>query len=70
MPSLLMLMRHSPFGLPGSGVFCESLVARLRLGSGWWKYQYKVAHSIMAIWRVGEEAGLKSLLEGLDMDDM
>ncbi len=39
-------------------------------GSGWWKYQYMVTHSIMAICLVGLAAGLKSLLLGLLMLEM
>jgi hypothetical protein len=69
-PSLLMFMRHSPFGFPASAVFLESAFVTCSVGSGWWKYQYSVAHSIMAIWRVGEAAGLNSLLLGFDMEEM
>lgn len=52
-PSRLILILHSPFGLPASGVPSEADVTNCGLGSGWWKYQYKVAHNIIAIWRVG-----------------
>ena len=69
-PSLLMLILHSPFGFPASAVFLDSELVTCSVGSGWWKYQYRVAHSIIAIWRVGDAAGLKSLLLGLEMEDM
>ena len=36
----------------------------------WWKYQYNVAHSIIAICLVGDVAGLKSTLLGFEMEDM
>ena len=36
----------------------------------WWKYHHRVAHSIMAIWRVGELAGLKSLLLGFEIEEI
>jgi hypothetical protein len=48
----------------------EAWVVSVVDGAGWWKYQYRVAQSIMAIWRVGLAAGLNSLLEGLEMDEM
>jgi hypothetical protein len=69
-PSLLMFMRHSPLGLPASAVFFESAFVTCSVGSGWWKYQYSVAHSIIAIWRVGDAAGLNSLLLGFEMDEI
>jgi hypothetical protein len=69
-PSLFMLMRHSPSGLPASGVSLDSSFVTWRGGSGWWKYQYSVAHNIIASCRVGELAGLKSLLLGSDIDEM
>lgn len=68
-PSRLMPMRHSPRGFPESGVALEASVSSVACGSGWWKYQYSVTHSIMAIWRVGLAAGLESLL-GLEMEEM
>ena len=48
----------------------EASVCRICEGAGWWKYQYKVTHSIMAICRVGLAAGLKSLLAGVDTEEM
>jgi len=65
-----MLMRHSPRGLPSSAVLADSAVVMRVSGSGWWKYQYNVAHSIMAICRLADVAGLKSLLLGLEMEEM
>jgi hypothetical protein len=69
-PSLVMLIFQSPLGLPQGGVSLEASVSRTWEGSGWWKYQYRVTQSIMAIWRVGLAAGLNSLLEGLAIDEM
>lgn len=69
-PSLLMRTRHSPRGLPAAGVNREASVVRADGGAFWWKYQHSVTHSIMATCRVGLAAGLKSWLEGLDMDEM
>lgn len=70
MPSRLMLMRHSPFGRPLVGVKLEAAVSKCRSGSGSWKYHHMVAHSIMAIWRVGDVTGLKSLEGGLTIYEM
>jgi len=70
MPSRLMLILHSPFGFPASAVFFDIALVTWRFGSGWWKYQYRLAHSIMAIWRVGEAAALNSLLLGFDIEEM
>ncbi|KAG7152102.1 hypothetical protein HYQ46_012071 [Verticillium longisporum] len=69
-PSRLTLMRHSPLGLAPSGVCFDASVVRYGWGSGWWKYQYRVTQSIMAICLVGLAAGLKSLLEGFEMEEM
>lgn len=69
-PSLLILMRHSSFGLPLSGVNAEASVKTWGFGGSLWKYQHNVAHSIMAICRVGEALLLKSVLAGWDMEDM
>lgn len=69
-PSLLMFMRHSPLGLPKSGVFFEASVVRNGEGVVWWKYQYKDAQSIIAICLVGLVGALKSWLEGFEMEDM
>ena len=35
----------------------------------WWKYQYSVAQSIIAICRDGEDGGLNSLLLGLEIEE-
>lgn len=71
MPSRLMLTRQSPFGRPSGGVEEEAGVAGWwGEGAGWWKYHHSVAHSIMAIWRVGEALGLNSEEEGLLMEEM
>ena len=40
------------------------------MGADWWKYQYNVIQSIMAMCLVGLVAGLKSLLLGLLMLEM
>lgn len=45
--------------------------AATRVGIGTrWKYHHKVAHSIIAICRVGDVAGLKSVLLGFEMEEM
>ena len=69
-PSRLILMRHSPLGLPASGVFFDCSVFKYGDGSCRWKYQYRDAHNIIAICRVGLAGALKSLLEGFEIDDM
>lgn len=69
-PSRLIFMRQSPRGFPTSGVLFDAFVTRYGDGSFKWKYQYREAHSIMAICRVGLVGVLKSLLEGLEMEDM
>jgi hypothetical protein len=43
MPSLLMCIFQSPRGRPSSAVRAESAVMSRSSGSGWWKYQYRVA---------------------------
>lgn len=48
----------------------DAAVSTCRSGSGSWKYHHRVAHSIMAIWRVGEVTGLKSLVGGLTIYEM
>ena len=69
-PSRLMRMRHSPRGRASGGVPRDSLVSRYGSGSGCWKYQYRVIHIIRAIWREALAGGRKSLLEGLEMEEM
>lgn len=69
-PSRLIFMRHSPFGFPVSGVFFDSSVVKNGAGSFRWKYQYSDAHNIIAICLVGLVGALKSLLEGIEIDDM
>lgn len=69
-PSLLILMRQSAFGLPLSGVFFEASVVTKGDGSGWWKYQYRVAQSIMATSLVGLAGALKSLEFGKEIELM
>jgi hypothetical protein len=48
----------------------EASVVNVADGGSWWKYQYRVTQSIMAIWRLGLAVGLKSWFEGRDMDEM
>lgn len=70
-PSLLIFILQSPLGLPSAAVYFEfSFAGRVLEGAGWWKYQYRVIHRIIAIWRVGDAAGLKSAEEGFDMEEM
>lgn len=69
-PSLLTFSLHSPFGLAPCGVLLEASDISSRLGGGRWKYQFRVAHSIIAICRVGLVGALKSLLEGFDIEEM
>jgi hypothetical protein len=69
-PSRLIFIRHSPLGFPTSGVLFDASVVRYGDGSFKWKYQYREAHSIIAICRVGLVGVLKSLLEGFDIEDM
>ncbi len=69
-PSLLILMRQSIFGLPNSGVKADSSVRTCGLGDSLWKYQHSVAQSIRAICLVGDAVLLKSVLEGMDMEVM
>jgi hypothetical protein len=69
-PSRLIFMRHSPLGFPASGVFFDASVVIYGEGSFKWKYQYSDAHSIIAICLVGLVGALKSLLEGLEMEDI
>ena len=63
-------MRQSAFGFPLSGVFFEASVVTKGEGSVWWKYQYRVAHSIMAICLVGLAGALKSSVLGKDIELM
>jgi hypothetical protein len=65
-----MLILHSPFGLPASAVLFDVGFVIWSVGSGWWKYQYRLAHNIMAIWRVGDAAALYSLLLGFDIEEI
>lgn len=57
-PSRLIRMRHSPFGFAAAGVRRDCLVSRNGEGSGCWKYQYSVIHTIKAIWRDALACGL------------
>ena len=70
MPSRLMPILHSPLGFPASAVFFDMAFVTCSVGSGWWKYQYNVAHSIIAMCRVGEAAALYSLLLGFDTEEI
>lgn len=69
-PSLRILMRQSAFGRPGSGVWEEAEVVRCGDGGSLWKYQHRVAQSIIATWREGDAGVLKSLLEGTETEEM
>ena len=66
-PSLLIFMRHSPLGRASFGVSFDSSVVRNCSGSFKWKYQYRVAQSIIAISRVGLVEAWKSLGLGFDI---
>lgn len=69
-PSRLILILQSTFGLPASGVSADASVRTDMLGGSLWKYHHSVAHSIRAICLVGDVGPLKSLLDGIDIDEM